>query len=137
MLSCARVYWIFHFISRSFHPRLCFIAFKMKSNYPVPSHFQFSGRDGSGRVLEKKFGTGRVPGSRRTLPTLPPQCAIQSSLKVWWISENPRPFRPKVIIYIVLIKQLLLWRGLKPTEVSGKVRTVSVRMKSYLLHTNH
>ena len=42
-----------------------------------------------------------------------------------------------MIIYIVLIKQLLLWRGLKPTEVSGKVRTVSVRMKSYLLHTNH
>ena len=62
MISCARVYWIFHFISRSFHPRLCFIAFKMKFNYPVPSHFQFSGR-----VLEKKFGTGRVPGSRRTL----------------------------------------------------------------------
>ena len=30
------------------HPTQCFIAFNMKSYYPVPSHFQFSGRDGSG-----------------------------------------------------------------------------------------
>ena len=48
MISCARVYWICHFISWISHPRPCFIAFKMKFNYPVPSHFQFSGRDGSG-----------------------------------------------------------------------------------------
>ena len=58
MISCARVYWIFHFISRSFHPRLCFIAFKMKFNYPVPSHFQFSGRDGSGTWKKVRDGSG-------------------------------------------------------------------------------
>ena len=58
MISCARVYWIFPFISRSFHPRLCFIAFKMKFNYPVPSHFQFSGRDGSGTWKKVRDGSG-------------------------------------------------------------------------------
>ena len=46
--SCARVYWICHFNSWISYPRLCFIAFQMKFNYPVPSHFQFSGRDGLG-----------------------------------------------------------------------------------------
>ena len=35
---------------------------KWITNYPVPSHFQFSGRDWSGTW--KKFGTGQVPGSR-------------------------------------------------------------------------
>ena len=34
------------------------------TRYPVIFNF----RVGTGRVLEKKFGTGRVPGSRRTLP---------------------------------------------------------------------
>ena len=48
MTSCARVYWICHFNSWISYPRLCFIAFQMKFNYPVPSHFQFLGRDGSG-----------------------------------------------------------------------------------------
>ena len=48
MILCARVYWICHSICWVFHLRLCFIAFKMKSYYPVPSHFQFSVRDGSG-----------------------------------------------------------------------------------------
>ena len=33
------------------------------TRYPVIFNF----RVGTGRVLEKKFGTGRVPGSRRTL----------------------------------------------------------------------
>ena len=56
------------------------------------------------------------------------QCAMQSSLKVWWNS--------KLTIYIVLIKQLLLLRGCSHkqthcTEVSGKVRTVSLRTKFY------
>ena len=50
------------------HPGLSFISFQMKFNYPVPSHFQF--RVGTGRVLKKKFGTGRVPGSRRTLSAI-------------------------------------------------------------------
>ena len=34
------------------------------TRYPVIFNF----RVGTGRVLEKKFGTGRVPGSRQTLP---------------------------------------------------------------------
>ena len=56
------------------------------------------------------------------------QCAMQSSLKVWWNS--------KLTIYIVLINQLLLLRGCSHkqthcTEVSGKVRTVSLRTKFY------
>ena len=34
--------------------------------YPVIFNFQV----GTGRVLEKKFGTGRVPGSRQTLPAI-------------------------------------------------------------------
>ena len=42
----------------SFHPRLCFIGFKMKFNYPVPSHFQFSGRDGSGTWKKVRDGSG-------------------------------------------------------------------------------
>ena len=60
MISCARVYWICHFNSWISHPRLCFIAFQMKFNYPVPSHFQFSGRDGSGQVGYLKKSSGRV-----------------------------------------------------------------------------
>ena len=48
MILCARVYRICHSICWITHPRRCFIGFKMKSYYPVPSHFQFSGRDGSG-----------------------------------------------------------------------------------------
>ena len=48
MILCGRVYWICHSICWISHPRLCFIAFKLKSYYPVPSHFQFSGRYGSG-----------------------------------------------------------------------------------------
>ena len=48
MILCARVYRNCHSICWITHPRRCFIAFKMKSYYPVPSHFQFSGRDGSG-----------------------------------------------------------------------------------------
>ena len=62
MISCARVYWNCLFNSWISHPGLSFISFQMKFNYPVPSHFQFSGRDGSGTW--KKV---RVPGSRRTL----------------------------------------------------------------------
>ena len=30
----------------------------MKSNYPVPSHFQFSGRDGSGTWKKVRDGSG-------------------------------------------------------------------------------
>ena len=58
MISCARVYWICHFISWISHPRLCFIAFKMKFNYPVPSHFPVSGRDGSGTWKKVQDGSG-------------------------------------------------------------------------------
>ena len=36
------------------------------TRYPVIFNFQV----GTGRVLEKKFGTGRVPGSRQTLPAI-------------------------------------------------------------------
>ena len=37
-----------------------FVAFKMKFNYPLPSHFQFSGRDGSGtwKKVRDRSGTG-------------------------------------------------------------------------------
>ena len=38
------------------------------TRYPVIFNFQV----GMGRVLEKKFGTGRVPGSRRTLDVTRP-----------------------------------------------------------------
>ena len=48
MTSCASVFWICHCNSWISYPRLCFIGFQMKFNYPVPGHFQFSGRDGSG-----------------------------------------------------------------------------------------
>ena len=44
MISFAKVYCHFYFLAGF----LIFVAFKMKFNYPVPSHFQFSGRDGSG-----------------------------------------------------------------------------------------
>ena len=56
--ECTKVYWICLFISWISHPRLCFIAFKMKFNYPVPSHFQFSGRDGSGTWKKVRDGSG-------------------------------------------------------------------------------
>ena len=41
------------------------------TQYPVIFNF----RVGTGRVLEKKFGTGRVPGSRRTL--FPRNCSLR------------------------------------------------------------
>ena len=60
MISCARVYWICHLDSWIFHPGLCFISFQKKFNYPVPSHFQFSGRNGSGtwKKVWDGLGTG-------------------------------------------------------------------------------
>ena len=58
MTSCARVYWICHFNSWISYPRLCFIAFQMKFNYLVPSHFQFLGRDGSGTWKKVRDGSG-------------------------------------------------------------------------------
>ena len=58
MISCARVYWICHLDNRIFHPGLCFISFQKKFNYPVPSHFQFSGRDGSGTWKKVRDGSG-------------------------------------------------------------------------------
>ena len=58
MISCARVYWICHLDSWIFHPGLCFISFQKKFNYPVPSHFQFSGRDGSGTWKKVRDGLG-------------------------------------------------------------------------------
>ena len=44
MISSAKVYCHFNFLAGS----LIFVAFKMKVNYPVLSHFQFSGRERSG-----------------------------------------------------------------------------------------
>ena len=58
MISCARVYWICHLDSWIFHPGLCFISFQKKFNYLVPSHFQFSGRDGSGTWKKVRDGLG-------------------------------------------------------------------------------
>ena len=58
MILCARVYRNCHSICWITHPRRCFIAFKMKSYYPVPSHFQFSGRDGSGTWKKVRDGSG-------------------------------------------------------------------------------
>ena len=58
MILCATVYWICHSICWISSPRLCFIAFKMISYYPVPSHFQFSGRDGSGTWKKVRNGSG-------------------------------------------------------------------------------
>ena len=58
MILSATVYWICHSNCWISHPRLCFIAFKMKSYYPVPSHFQFSGRDGSGTWKKVRDGSG-------------------------------------------------------------------------------
>ena len=44
------------------------------TRYPVIFNF----RVGTGRVLEKKFGTGRVPGSRRTLVVgTHPECQLR------------------------------------------------------------
>ena len=63
MILCVRVYWICHSICLISHPRLCFIAFKMKS-YCRPGT-QSSGR--VGYLKKKKFGTGRALGSCRTL----------------------------------------------------------------------
>ena len=58
MISCARVYWNCLFNSWISHPGLSFISFQMKFNYPVPSHFQFSGQDGSGtEILSDPVGS--------------------------------------------------------------------------------
>ena len=46
--------------------------------YPVIFNF----RVGTGRVLEKKFGTGRVPGSRQTLFTLDIGVKVEKSLRI-------------------------------------------------------
>ena len=82
MISSAKVYCHFNFLAGS----LIFVAFKMKVNYPVLSHFQFSGRERSGTW--KKFGTGWVPGFRRTLATSQKtQISIHSSLGIFfWTS---------------------------------------------------
>ena len=56
MILCARVYRNCHSICWITHPRRCFIAFKMKSYYPVRSHFQFSGWDGSGTGIPSDPG---------------------------------------------------------------------------------
>ena len=40
------------------HPGLCFMSFQEKFNYPVPSHFQFSGWDGSGTWKKVRDGSG-------------------------------------------------------------------------------
>ena len=63
MISCTMVKLDLCYISCNSHPLLCFIAeTNEKNKYPVPGHFQFSGRDGTGRD-----GTGQVPGSRQGL----------------------------------------------------------------------
>ena len=62
------------------HPQMCLFGLKIvffwrKVNYPVPSHFKFLGRDGSG--TSKKFRTSRIPGSRQGLSKTnkkAPQC---------------------------------------------------------------
>ena len=72
MTSCARVYWICHFNSWISYPRLWFIAFQMKFNYPVPSHFQFSGRDGSGTWKKVRDGSGTgIPSDPGSDPAPP------------------------------------------------------------------
>ena len=58
MISCARFYWNCLFNSWISHPGLSFISFQMKFNYPVPSQFQFSGRDGSGTWKKVWDGSG-------------------------------------------------------------------------------
>ena len=48
-------------------PRCCvLLLLEWNTDYLVPGHFQFLGREGSG-TIKKKFGTGRVPGSRQGL----------------------------------------------------------------------
>ena len=65
MISCGRVYWMCHFISwitlEIFPGCVLLLSKKIITWYPVIYNF------GMGRLLEKKFGTGRVPGSRRAL----------------------------------------------------------------------
>ena len=47
------------YISCNSHPLLCFIAeTNEKNKYPVPGHFQFSGRDGTGRDGTRRDGSG-------------------------------------------------------------------------------
>ena len=83
MISCARVYWICHLDSWIFHPGLCFISFQKKFNYPVPSHFQFSGRDGSGT------GIPSVPAVYPSRSTTILRLHINSSaLQAEWKFEN-------------------------------------------------
>ena len=104
MISCARVYWICHLDSWIFHPGLCFISFQKKFNYPVPSHFQFSGRDGSGTWKKVRDGSGTgIPSDpdpvmgqlRRNFSRYPQGCLRSFFSQDFWSTElvcfHPRP----------------------------------------------
>ena len=65
MISCARVYWILHLAVLFILGCVLLLSkWNLITRYPVIFNF----RVGTGWVLEKKSGMGRVPGSRRTLP---------------------------------------------------------------------
>ena len=95
MTSCARVYWICHFNSWISYPRLCFIAFQMKFNYPVPSHFQFSGRDGSGTWKKVRDGSGTgIPSDPEHVLRVTEE--DQDKISCIWLLMPPYPPPPQI-----------------------------------------
>ena len=117
MISCARVYWICHFNSWISHPRLYFIAFQMKFYYPVPSHSQFSGRDGSGtwKKVWDGSGTGILSGPGISMARHP--LSKYAPVKPLWIlvtGDGSKEIqlwevRPHVTNLIFLWKTALFW----------------------------
>ena len=84
------------------------------TRYPVIFNFWV----GTGRVLEKKFGTGRVPGSRQTLDAR--ELARKTALKllVTTSAESRKPFSPAndqrilqaTVLHCTLVPVRLLWK---------------------------
>ena len=96
------------------------------TRYPVIFIF----RVGTGRVLEKKFGTGRVPGSRQTLDAR--ELARKTALKllVTTSAESRKPFSPAndqrilqaTVLHCILGPVRLLWNKALIGTISGEFK---------------
>ena len=58
MIFCARINWICHFVGCISHPMHAILLLIWNTNYPLPGHFQISGRDGSGNWKKDRVGSG-------------------------------------------------------------------------------
>ena len=87
-------------------------------------------RVGTGRVLKKKFGTGRVPGSRQTLDAR--ELARKTALKllVTTSAESRKPFSPAndqrilqaTVLHCILGPVRLLWNKALIGTISGEFK---------------